>query len=81
MNQHHWSVNTREFRRRNPRAHQKWALEQRINFGVRTREDDKINERNLKQFWNELTLDPAKKKYLELLVWDRPSSPNVKHNS
>ncbi|MFA4872585.1 MAG: hypothetical protein WC659_01465 [Patescibacteria group bacterium] len=81
MNLHHWSVNTEEFRKKNPRAYQKWALEQRINFGVQTQKDEKINETLLKQLWHQLTLDPAKKEYLELLLWDQPSSLNAKNNS
>ena len=81
MNQQHWSVNTEKFRREDPTGFEKWALEQRINFGISESDDGKISEASLRRYWGELTLDPAKKRFLEFLLWNQPSSPNASSNS
>lgn len=43
-----------------------FQLEQKINFGLN---NTKLSLRNLKKYWNQLTLDPAKKRYLERIIW------------
>ena len=42
-----------------------WKLEQMINFGL---EDEKLNEQELKKYWQKLTIDPARRKLLELFL-------------
>lgn len=60
----HWSVDTTELAK-DPRALAKWRLEQAINWGLR---EGKLSERELREHWNSLDLDPHKKKFLALLL-------------
>ena len=60
----HWSVDTTELEK-DPRAFAKWRLEQAINWGIR---DGKIIERELREHWDSLELDPNKKKFLSFLL-------------
>jgi hypothetical protein len=43
-----------------------WNLEQMINFGLD--EGEKINEKELRKYFNKLELDPDRKKLFELLL-------------
>lgn len=43
-----------------------WQLEQTINFGLN---GDKLNKRLLKKHWKKLQIDPARRKFLRLLLW------------
>lgn len=43
-----------------------WKLEQLINFGLN---GQKLNLQQLKKFWPQLTLDPQRKKFMELTLW------------
>lgn len=60
----HWSVDTTELEK-NPEAFAIWKLEQAVNFGIR---DGKVNEKELRMYWDKLDLDPYKKKFLALLL-------------
>lgn len=60
----HWSVDEKALVK-HPTEHAKWKLEQRINFGVG---EEKINEKELRAHWNELDLDPHKRKALALAL-------------
>ncbi len=60
----HWSVDTMELQK-SPGAFVAWELEQAVNFGIR---DGKIKKSKLKKYWNNLNLDPHKKKFLELAL-------------
>lgn len=60
----HWSVDTTELEK-DPRKYVIWRLENAVNFGIR---DGKISARELKDHWDDLDLDPNKKKFLALLL-------------
>ena len=60
----HWSVDTSELEK-DPQAFARWRLEQAINFGLR---DGKINEREIRTFWDILDIDPRKRAFLSLLL-------------
>ena len=60
----HWSVDTSELEK-DPQAFAKWRLEQGINFGIR---DGKLDERELRRFWNVIDIDPHKRAFLSLLL-------------
>lgn len=60
----HWSVDEEKLKQ-DPQAYAVWRLEQRINFGVG---EQKIDRRELKRHWNELDIDPYKRKALELAL-------------
>lgn len=47
-----------------------WKLEQTINFGLNGK---KIKRQELKKFWPQLELDPHKKQFLSLLLWNKVS--------
>ncbi|OGY85547.1 MAG: hypothetical protein A2233_03110 [Candidatus Kerfeldbacteria bacterium RIFOXYA2_FULL_38_24] len=46
-----------------------WRLEQLVNFGLHANE--KIPKTALKKYWNEIHIDPVKKKYLAFLLWNK----------
>ena len=70
----HWSVDAREIEK-DPKALSAWHLEQAINFGIR---DGKINERELRERWDDLDLDPHKKKFLSLLLFGTINRENIR---
>jgi len=43
-----------------------FRLEQKINFGLN---NTKLSLETLKKYWHQLSIYPAKKKYLEKIVW------------
>jgi hypothetical protein len=60
----HWSVDSSVLQK-DPEAFIRWQLEQAINFGIRT---EKINRHDLRTHWHRLDLDPAKKRFLALIL-------------
>ena len=61
-----WSVDIDAFRARDPEAFERWALEQRANFGLR---GSKLSRALLEQHWDSLSLDPDRRRYLSFLLW------------
>lgn len=61
---YNWSVDENQLRQ-DPSAHAKWRLEQLINFGLN---GEKINEQELKTYWSDLALDPARRRFLDFLI-------------
>lgn len=61
---YNWSVDEKELKK-DARQYAKWALEQQINFGLNGK---KIKESLLREYWNDLALDPARKRFLNLLL-------------
>ena len=47
-----------------------WRLEQAINFGLNK---ELLNKKEVKKYWQKLTLDPHKKKFLSYLIWNKLS--------
>jgi len=45
-----------------------WKLEQMINFGLGK---SKISKNLLKKYWSKLNIDPARKKFLEFILWGK----------
>jgi len=60
----HWSVDTKNLKK-DPKAYSIWKLEQAVNFGLG---QEKIKKQELSLHWNEVNLDPHKKKFLALLL-------------
>lgn len=60
----HWSIDTTELKK-DKDSYAIWELEQTINFGLRT---DKINLADLRKYWNNIDIDPFKRKFLSLLL-------------
>lgn len=67
---HNWSTDEQELQK-DPKAHAIWKMEQLVNFGLD--EHEKLSRTELMQYWNELTLDPLKKRYLAFLLWGKRS--------
>lgn len=64
---YNWSVDIKQLNK-HPAAARLWKLEQTINFGLNGR---KINKTQLKRNWARLHLDPARKKFLQSLLWPK----------
>jgi len=60
----HWSVDE-DVLKKSPRDYAIWRLEQRINFGVG---NEKIDHKELKTYWNDIDIDPHKRKALALVL-------------
>jgi len=68
---YNWSVDIKELKK-DKKQYKIWQLEQLINFGLGK---EKIKQADLKKYWDLLTLDPNKKRYLSFLLW-----PNKKQS-
>lgn len=62
---YNWNVNIARLKK-NPDKYAKFVLEQRINFGLN---GQKLSKKGLRKYWNQLDIDPAKKNYLQKIVW------------
>lgn len=60
----HWSVDETELKK-DPQAYAIWRLEQRINFGVG---EAKIKKSELIKHWEQIDIDPFKRKALSLAL-------------
>lgn len=61
----HWSVDETELAK-DHRAFAIWRLEQRINWGLG---EGKIKKSELVAYWNEIDIDPWKRKALSLALF------------
>jgi len=66
---YNWSVDLKELKK-DKRAYAIWRLEQLVNFGLH---NQKLSRSALLKYWPFLSLDPAKKKYLDSLLWQKKS--------
>lgn len=61
---YNWSTDEKKLKK-NKRAYALWKLEQMVNFGLNGK---KLDASKLQKHWGELRLDPARKRFLELLL-------------
>ena len=66
---YNWNVNATKLKK-NPDKYTIWKLEQMINFGLN---GQKLKAKEVKKYWNKLTLDPQRKKVLEMWLWPKQS--------
>ena len=59
-----WCVDTTELQK-NPEQFKIWRLEQLINFGL---DDETIDLKQLRAYWDVLRIDPAKREFLSLFL-------------
>lgn len=59
-----WSTDTSELQK-NTEKFSIWRLEQLINFGLG---EERIDYDELRKYWDVVTIDPAKRKFLSLFV-------------
>ncbi|MBI5152415.1 hypothetical protein HZA39_02680 [Candidatus Peregrinibacteria bacterium] len=67
---YNWSTDTQEISK-DEIAYSIWKMEQLINFGLG---NSKIKKQKLLQLMPSLDIDPAKKKYLSFLLWQKKQS-------
>lgn len=67
---YNWSTDTTTLKK-DPARYAIWKLEQMVNFGLN---GEKIKTAELRKYWGRLTLDPARKKFLALLLHDKKNS-------
>lgn len=46
-------------------------LERQINYGIYPSDKEKIDLKEVKKNWDNLHLDPLKKRLMELLIWGK----------
>jgi len=61
---YNWSVDEKQLAKE-PEKYAVWKLEQMVNFGLGK---DKLDKRQLLKYWDMLKIDPARKKFLNLLL-------------
>lgn len=66
---YNWSVDLKKLGK-NSKDAIIWRLEQAINFGLN---GEKLDKQLTKRYWKKLHLDPARKKFLRLLLWPTKS--------
>lgn len=59
-----WSINIKKLKKNNNKFII-WKLEQLINFGLG---GEKIKLNELKKYWDIITIDPSKRKFLSLFL-------------
>ncbi len=66
---YNWSIDLKKLAK-NPIDAVIWKLEQAINFGLNGK---KLDRPLTKKHWKRLHLDPARKRFLEFLLWLKKS--------
>lgn len=61
---YNWSTQEKELKK-NPEKYAIWRLEQMINFGL---DGQKIDGDELKKYWHQIHIDPARRRFLEVLL-------------
>ena len=64
---YNWSTDTTKLKR-DKKKYAVWKLEQMINFGLQGK---KISAKTLRTYWHDITIDPARRKLLSILLHDR----------
>lgn len=62
---YNWSTDTTRLKN-DPKAWEIFQLEQTVNFGLN---NQKLSASSLRKYWDQLQLDPDKKKFLQTLLW------------
>lgn len=62
---YNWNVDENRLKK-NKEEYAIWKLEQMVNFGLN---GEKINSRDIRRLWHKLRLDPARKSFLQLLLY------------
>ncbi len=67
---YNWSVDEKQFKKKDPKGFKIWKLEQGINYGE---SGEKVSEKLLRKHWERIknNLDPFYREFLELLLWPK----------
>ncbi len=66
---YNWNIDTSKIDKRSEK-YKIWHLNQLINFGLN---EERLDFDLLKKYWSKLSLDPKKKKFLQEILWEKPS--------
>jgi len=66
---YNWNTDTKLLKK-NQDKYTIWRLEQLINFGL---DEEKLDAKLVKKYWNKLQVDPEKKEALAFLLWQKRS--------
>jgi hypothetical protein len=69
---YNWSVNTKRLKK-DKKKYTIWKLQQLINFGLAK---NKLNQKEIKKYFNLLNIDADKRKYLNFILYDEKPSIN-----
>lgn len=61
---YNWNTDTKKWNKKSS-SYQIWRLEQLINYGLN---GEKLDIKQLKKYWTELTLDKHRKRFIKLLL-------------
>ncbi|MBW8049696.1 MAG: hypothetical protein FVQ77_05030 [Cytophagales bacterium] len=67
---YNWSTDLTELKK-DSEKYTIWKLEQLINYGL---DEEKINEKELRKYWDKLSLDPVRRKFMALLLYGNKDS-------
>lgn len=62
---YNWSTDISQLKK-NKKKYKIWKLEQLVNFGLNK---EKISKIDIKKHWNDIHVDPARRKFLHLILW------------
>lgn len=64
---YNWSVDEKKLKK-NKKKYAIWKIEQMVNFGLRGK---KIKKETLKKYWNDIKIDPHKRQFLKMIIYDK----------
>lgn len=64
-----WDYDIKQLKR--SKAGQLLMLERQINYGIYTSDKEKISLQKVKKNWQNLNLEPNRKRLFELLIWEK----------
>ena len=64
-----WDYDIKQLKR--SKTGQLLILERQINYGIYTSDKEKISLRDVKKNWQNLNLEPNRKRLFELLIWGK----------
>lgn len=67
IHMYNWSVDTKRLKK-DPEKFIIWKLEQSINYGLG---GDKLNSKEIKNYLDQLNIDPDKKVYLNFILYGK----------
>ena len=63
-----WSCDLKGLGKRSKKALRQFILEQKINYGLG---GNRLSKKQLLALWNELNIDPLRKRFLAFLLWPK----------
>lgn len=61
---YNWSTQDEKLKK-NQEKYTIWRLEQMVNFGL---DGQKIDKDELKEYWSKINIDPARRRFFEILL-------------